>query len=280
MVRFNFWDFKYMLDDVFYEFTNVLLKSIFFIKSIFGEKNFMKKNEKLKDLYKDKRVFIVGNGPSIKQQDLKLLKNEVTFFVNRAFKHTDYAYIQPTYHIFVDPKLASGEWEITMLDEVLAKNKDVIFLLNAKWYHLDKFKPYKNNKSYKIFWLDTNLFFTPYFNGRKTDLTKVTYGSAVIGQAIFSSVYMNAKEIFLLGVEGNAFCHEMVNQDSHFYGGNPENENKTVQTTYKELYRNYVYIKHLFYFSQFAKKHNILIYNCTMGGIMNMFERKEYEELF
>jgi len=280
MKKFNFWDFKYSLDDFFYELVNILLKSIFFIKSTVGKKSFMGKNEELKDLHKNKRVFIVGNGPSIKQQDLKLLKNEITFFVNRAFKHLDYAYIQPTYHVFVDPKLASGEWEITMLDEVLAKNRDVIFLLNAKWYHLDKFKPYKNNIKYKIYWLDTNLFFTPYFKNRKIDLTKVTYGAAVVGQGIFSSIYMGAKEIYLLGVEGTAFCHEMVKQESHFYGGNPENKNKTVQTISTELYRNYIYIMHLFYFSQFTKSQNYTIYNCTIAGIMDMFERKKYEDLF
>jgi hypothetical protein len=280
MKKFNFWDFKYSLDDLFYELVNILLKSIFFIKSIFNKKNFMKKNEELKYLHKNKRVFVVGNGPSIKQQDLKLLKHEITFCVNRAYKHADYAYIQPTYHVFVDPKLASGEWEITMLDEVLEKNENVVFLLNAKWYYLKKFQSYKKNKKYKIYWLDTSLFFTPYFTKRKIDLTKVTYGAAVVGQAIYSSIYMGAKEIYLLGVEGNAFCHEMVNQESHFYGGNPENENKTVQIIYKELYRNYLYVKHLFYLSQFLKEKKYTIYNCTIGGVINMFERKKYEDLF
>jgi len=280
MAKSSFWDFKFFLDDLFFEVVNHILKVIFYLKRVIGKNSFMKKNKILKDIYNNKRVFIVGNGPSIKKQDLRLLKNEITFFVNRAYKHPDYAYIKPTYHVFVDPKLASGEWEITMLDEVHAKNEDVIFLLNAKWYYLEKFEPYKKDKRYKIYWLNTSLFFTSYYKNRKIDLTKITYGSAVIGQAIFSSIYMGAKEIYLLGVESNAFCHEMVNQESHFYGGNPENRNKTVEVIYKELYHNYVYIKHLFYLGKFSETQNYTIYNCTIGGILDMFKRKKYEELF
>lgn len=280
MAKFNFWDFKHSLDDFFFELVNLSLKSIFFLKGMFGRFSYMKKNKELLDIYESERVFVVGNGPSVKLQDLKLLRDEITFFVNRAFKHEDYAYIQPTYHVFVDPKLASGEWEITMLDEVLLKNPNVTFLLNSKWYYLDKFQPYINDSKFKIYWLNTSLFFTPYYKKRIIDLTKVTYGAAVVGQAISSSIYMGTKEIYLLGVESNGFCHEMFNQDSHFYGGNPENKNKTVQGLYKELYFNYLYIKNLFYFSKFSKKQNYVIYNCTIGGILNMFERKKYEDLF
>lgn len=38
-----------------------------------------------KDLYKGRRAFIIGNGPSLKNTDLSLLKNEVTFGMNRIY---------------------------------------------------------------------------------------------------------------------------------------------------------------------------------------------------
>ena len=72
----------------------------------------MKKNTELKNIFKDKKGFLVANGPSIKNQNLKPLKNEITFFfLNRAFLHQDYEFIKPKYHIFIDPKLATGEWD-------------------------------------------------------------------------------------------------------------------------------------------------------------------------
>jgi len=38
-----------------------------------------------KDQYKGKRAFIIGNGPSLKNTDLSLLKNEITFGMNRIY---------------------------------------------------------------------------------------------------------------------------------------------------------------------------------------------------
>lgn len=39
----------------------------------------------LKDIHRGQRCFIIGNGPSLKQTDLKRLKNETTFGMNRIY---------------------------------------------------------------------------------------------------------------------------------------------------------------------------------------------------
>jgi hypothetical protein len=39
----------------------------------------------LKDVHKGKRAFIIGNGPSLKQTDLRRLKDEITFGMNRIY---------------------------------------------------------------------------------------------------------------------------------------------------------------------------------------------------
>ena len=39
----------------------------------------------LKNIHKGKRAFIIGNGPSLKQTDLRKLKNEITFGMNRIY---------------------------------------------------------------------------------------------------------------------------------------------------------------------------------------------------
>ena len=54
--------------------------------------------------------------------------------------------------------MATGEWDITFLDEVVKKNPKVTFLLNSKWYYLDKFQPYIKDEKFKIYWVDMNLF--------------------------------------------------------------------------------------------------------------------------
>ena len=128
--KINVWDLRLHWDDIFFAFSNLSFR-LRYISSGGSKEHGLSKNIELKDRHKGRRAFIVGNGPSIKRQDLKLLKNEISFFVNRAFVHEDYAIIKPTYHIFIDPKMATGEWPLTFLDETAGKNPDVIFLLNG-----------------------------------------------------------------------------------------------------------------------------------------------------
>ena len=45
----------------------------------------MRRLADLKDQYRGKRAFIIGNGPSLKNTDLSLLKDEVTFGMNRIY---------------------------------------------------------------------------------------------------------------------------------------------------------------------------------------------------
>ena len=279
MKKFKFWDFKDKLDDYFFEFANISQRVLFFFKSLNGKFNFMKKNLELKDIFKNKKAFLVANGPSIKKQDLKPLKNEITFFLNRGFLHEDYEYIKPNFHIFIDPKLATGEWDITFLDEIIKKNPEVTFLLNAKWYYLDKFQPYINDKKFKIYWVDTNLFPTPFHKNRKIDLTKITYGLGAPGVALISMIYMGMKNIYFTGYDGNGLCYELLDLDSHFYGTNPENHKKSIKDYSRDLFMMSVGFKNLRYFNEYTKQIGVKIFNCTAGGALHMFERKKYEDV-
>jgi len=279
MAKFNFWDFKLRLDDYFFEAVNKAQHFIFFIQGMNKKYSYMQKNIELKNLHAGEKAFLIANGPSIKKQNLKLLKNEITFFVNRSFLHEDYAYIQPTYHIFVDSKLATGEWEITMLNNVLDKNPNVIFLLNYKWYFLDKFKPYIDDTKFKIYWVNCALSTTPFHKTRKIDLTNITYGSAVTGVAFSSSIYMGIKNFYFLGQDGNGLCYELTQKESHFYGSNSENASKTSKDIIKDLYMMHLSLKHWHYFSDYCNHINFNVYNCGEGGIFDMFERKKYKDV-
>ena len=279
MKKFKFWDFKDSLDDYFFEFANISQKVLFFLKSLSGKSNFMKKNSELKNIFKDKKGFLIANGPSVKYQDLKPLKNEITFFLNRGFLHKDYEYIKPKYHIFIDPKLATGEWDISFLDEVLKKNPEVTFLLSSKWYYLSKFQPYKNDKRFKIYWINMSLFTTPFHKKRKIDLTKITYGFGAPGVALISMIYMGMKNIYFVGYDGNGLCYELLNLNSHFYGTNPENHKKTTTDYSKDLFMMSVGFKNLKNFNEYSKQIGVNIYNCTAGGALNMFDRKKLEDV-
>ena len=279
-MKFNYWKTKYFLDEIFFAVTNIILILKFNVESAVGKHQHMKKNIELKNKYKNKRGVLVANGPSINKQNLRPLRHEITFFINRSFLHKDYEYIQPTFHIIIDNKLASGEWDITFLDDIIAKNPKVIFILNAKWYENEKFKPYINNKKFNIYWVDMRLMINRTMMKLNIDLTKITYGAAVTGVAKLGMVYMGFKEIYFLGKDGDGLLRELLGIDTHFYGVNPENKLKNTENLASDLYmmsRAFVEWSH---YLKLLHKEEVSAFNCTSGGIFDMFERQNFEEVF
>lgn len=56
----------------------------------------------LKDKHLGDRCFIIGNGPSLRKTDLSLMKNEVTFGLNRIYLLFDEMGFATTYHVAVN----------------------------------------------------------------------------------------------------------------------------------------------------------------------------------
>ena len=57
------------------------------------------------------RAFIIGNGPSLKRTPLDLLRGEVTFAMNRIHKIYDQTFWRPTYWVYTDIQdMRQEEW--------------------------------------------------------------------------------------------------------------------------------------------------------------------------
>lgn len=271
MSRFNFWDFKIASDDYIYEVANFIYR----IKQL-KLKKILRRNKELKNIHKSKRTFIILNGPSLNNQDIRKLKGEVLFFVNRGYKHPDYEYLSPTYHVIVDGKLNTGEWSFDMIDEIFKKNPNVKLMLNAKWYNLNKFSKFRNNPN--IYWIDTDLIFTRFFS-RDIDLTKLNPGRAVFGACFSVALYSGSRDIMFLGLDGNGLAHEILKSSSHFYGLNEDNNSKTCKDYIKDLYMMSNGLKSFFAISNYCDKKGVTITNLTDGGLLDMFERKNLKDV-
>lgn len=57
----------------------------------------------LQDLYRGKRCVIIGNGPSLQRMDLRPLKNEITFGLNRIYLMFDQLGFATTFLVSVNP---------------------------------------------------------------------------------------------------------------------------------------------------------------------------------
>ncbi len=68
-----------------------------------ANQEFIQENVKLKDSCQGKRCFILGNGPSIKKEDLNLLADEIVFTVNDMYLYEQFNRLNTNYHLLFDP---------------------------------------------------------------------------------------------------------------------------------------------------------------------------------
>ena len=206
---------------------------------------------------KEKDLFVILNGPSLKLQDLSVLKGRDIVFVNRGFQHHEYINLSPKYHAFVDSKMLTGEWPIEWIDEILAINSDIVFIMPISWSSHHLIKPYIE-KSVKIYWLNTKFKF---------------YSLGVAGSCFEFGINECFQNIYFTGFDANGIGYELVGSSSHFYGENKENKAKTTLDYAQDLYMHSRHFLSLNDFVKYARNKNVNMINMTEGGVLDMFSR-------
>lgn len=271
------WKLKALWDCLFYFVINLIVMGKFFI-----EKYFFKKKKHLSDniCYKNKHVsercFVIGNGPSLSEFDLTHLVNDCCFFVNRAYLHENYEFLKPRYHVFIDSKLIDGTWDIDCLDYILKINENVIFILNSNWIDDPRLAKYNN-----IIWIEAKLFMNSFLDEiSNIDISRVTYGNAVLGAAMSVAAYMGFSTIYIMGNDADGLCHEIVGSRSHFYGVNNENNNKNFQDVILDLHTMSHSLHCWTVYEKHFKRNGIKVYNTNQNGYFDAFDRVDYFSLF
>lgn len=229
-------------------------------------RNGLKQNNRylLQNVSLGERVIIVMNGPSIKEQDFSKLIREDVIFGNRGFVHPLYQQINPKFHVFVDPKLTQGVWPITWLDEILEMVPDITFIMPASWASLNMLKPYID-RGVKFLWL----FETHSFIG----------GMGVAGASIRGAIKLGYKNILITGFEKTGFASELLKISSHFYGVNSENNLKNWDDYTLDFFMNFIFYVGAKESAKQWKQKGISITNITNGGLVEVFERKRFDDV-
>ena len=236
------------------------------------------KNEKalwnLKEKHVGSRCFIIGNGPSLKINDLDKLRNEITFASNKiylAFDQTDW---KPTYYSVEDYLV----FEQNYLNIMKLKNCTKIFPIIGKKY-LSK------SKDCLFFNLEWKDFYPnrPRFGFNILD--KLYWGSTITYTCIQLACYMGIKEIYLIGVDfhfdlpaGTLDCNEAVhiseNEKNHFHPDYRKPGEKWCRPNLELQEKSYEAAKYAF------EKSGGKIYNATRGGKLEIFPRVDFDSLF
>ncbi|MCX4343434.1 MAG: DUF115 domain-containing protein [Kineothrix sp.] len=241
------------------------------------------KDFRLKDKYKGQRCFVIGNGPSLRVEDLEMLKGEITFGANRIFKifpETDW---RPTYYICIDYLMygldheeinhIDSEVKFVPIERSLAAGKiyDEIIYYNrvVNCVSISKGEIVRG----------TEFEFSH-------DIEKIVYGGqTVLYDALEFAAYMGFSEIYLYGVDYNYRLE--VLEDGTIVEHNDVKENH-FSKDYDEGLEEAIKVIAPFYATNLAfqkakeecLKKGTVIKNATRGGKLEIFERVSFDELF
>jgi hypothetical protein len=227
----------------------------------------------LRNRYKGRRVFIIGNGPSLRNTDVSLLKDEITIGCNGIFLMYDHMGFLPTFYTVEDRLVAEDRADI--INRMTGTIK--IFPLDLKYC----LKPYKDTiyvnflREYPGFPKLTDNF-----------ESHVYWGGTVTLLNIQLAYYLGVREVYLIGIDHN--YHPPSQADE---------QRGTVITSHTDDVNHF----HPDYFGlgyryhdprvdrmeaayqkarEFFEAHGGIIYNATVGGNLEVFQRIDYDAIW
>lgn len=239
----------------------------------FYKTKYGKQIARLKNAQKGKSCFVIGNGPSLKPEDLQQLykKHVDCFGTNRIFKIFDKTDWRPKYFVSEDIIIIQG-----IQKEISDIPSDYRFIpINLHWYENVDIKNatyfymnYKENHPDDVFGLSVNLDH------------HITCRATVSLTCLQLAIYMGYSKIYLLGVDHN--FAKMFDKNGNVI------EDKTIKNHFTDDYdkdiidqgfqidgvtQAYMDVERLS-----KKLGTCRVYNATRGGKLEVFERVNFDE--
>ena len=227
----------------------------------------------LRTLGKD-RIFVIGNGPSLKRTDLSLLKDEVTIGFNGIFLHDSF---KPTIYVVEDHLVAEDR-----KDEIHAYDCFVKVFPSYLGYCIE---PQENT----IFLNHRPRISYPVDTDFSADAGNITYtGGTVTYTGLQLAASLGFREIILVGVDASYSVHDVERSDSygtgvltsksddanHFdprYFGKGYRWHDPNVNTMLQAYRKV---------RNFSRARGVRVVNATLGGQLEVFPRVDFHDLF
>jgi len=250
-------------------------------------------NLQYKDMYKGKRCFILGNGPSLKDVNLSSLSDELVFSVNNFSQVKNYKDARPDVHLWMDLSFFQMREDQKYDEAIMMENFRRIAELNPICFVPYECSEYVHAKKINEI-LNVNYLQPLVALGDQerlyTDIAKPISGfTTVVQYAILVAMYMGVEEIYLLGCDSTNIvsvlnCAQNISNDNmHAY------DNDDVNERYKKLIDEWgmarifydQYLLFLGYEKLFeactAKK--IKLVNCSTRSIISGIPRKALNEV-
>lgn len=235
----------------------------------------------LKNSFKGKRIFIIGNGPSLNRTPLEKLNNDYTFAVNRIYLLFSKIKWKPTFYTTHDWRFIPDN-----VDEINAL-KDMIFFFPENFRSV-----LRSGNDVYWYWTKNSIHSNEEFSH---DITNgVMLGGTVIFITIQIARYLGFDPIYLIGVDADYTIPKTVKQEGkvlddgnkNFLESTQDDDPNHFDPKYfgkgKKWHHPYVpnMIKGFEICRQAVTSHGGQIFNATVGGKLEVFERVDFNKLF
>lgn len=245
-----------------------------------------RKNSIYKNIHAGERVFILCTGPSIAEMELTKLKDERTIAASGFYLHKDCQIISPDYYCI--PSFENIYYDTDTAVELLKEIQKA--MPSTKYF----FSIHEKNLIEKIKEFEKECVnYITYSEISDYENTDIDLAGNIMGPqsvailALEIALYMGFQTIYLLGTEHDSL---LTNRYTHFYDYNAsiaskvndeEDNQGNLHSTFGEqlkctckLWEQYEVLKKI------AERMGAKIYNATSGGILDVFERVDYDTLW
>lgn len=245
----------------------------------------LRANKTLFNRHRGERCFVLCNGPSVKHQDIRPLKNEVVFSVSSGYLHPDYKDIRPRYHCI--PQLTYGkispEVAVKWFREMDHNLGGAELFLDLQEWSLVQEQSLFSGREVHFVCMGRNYF--PRTPANIENLVGVMPRVQTVPiLVIMIAMYMGFREIYLVGTD-----HDWFVKQEYKYFFEPGllkgldigvRQDGTLETTLwdelpavSKVWAQYRAVKGI------AKAHGVTIFNATHGGMLDEFERVCLEDI-
>lgn len=228
-----------------------------------------------KNRFEGRRCFFIGNGPSLRAEDLTRLHEtgEITFGFNRIYNIFDQTPWRPTFYISQDEKMLGG-----CVKTVNENAMGMKFIpIQMRWWHDIRVR---GAKEFHIINQDVA---DPREFCFSDDIAKGIYNSSTgMYTAAQMAAYMGFSEIYFIGVDHH-FRISVNNQGDvvldntvkdYFTDKYNEDKDKLFIPNTEKSTLTYVAMK------THCEKRGIRVFNATRGGKLEVFQRVDFDTLF
>lgn len=241
-------------------------------------------NRALLGRHSGRRCFVLCTGPSVKAQNLRRLTGELVISVSNAYLHPDCQSFNPTYHCV--PHITFGAFTeddavhwLRAMDERLGQAE--IVLSHEQRELVETHRLFERRPVHYLYMeRDVSDPTDPF-----PDLaSRVPRPQSVPIMALMVALYTGCKDIYLLGVDHDAF---LTGKYTHFYakgvtsGKDPsvDEAGRVLSPRYDQFHELVALWRQYRWLRSCCARIGVNIYNATAGGALDEFERVDFADM-